>query len=128
MDALARENDQKTKENDQKNKAEKFLWYFEDRLRLIQTIGAGKDQIRFNLYPLAEYLAGLHVVESTGGNAQAWQRFLNRANHLAQTSHPIKDFLLAVRDCCLAKSTKVKVPNFVLDELGKLAGLGLHTS
>lgn len=35
----------------------------------------------------------------------------------------IQGFLLAVRDCCQAKGTETKVPNFVTEELGKRAGL-----
>jgi HEAT repeat protein len=36
--------------------AEALLSYLENRLRLIQTVGAGRNQIRFALDPLAEYL------------------------------------------------------------------------
>jgi len=35
----------------------------------------------------------------------------------------IQGFLLAVRDCCLAKGAEAKVPDFVAVELGKRAGL-----
>jgi HEAT repeat protein len=42
---------------------EAMLTYLENQLRLIQTWGAGRDHIRFMLDPLAEYLAGLHVLD-----------------------------------------------------------------
>jgi hypothetical protein len=35
----------------------------------------------------------------------------------------IKEFLLAVRDCCLAKGSDMKVPNFLSDELANRAGV-----
>jgi hypothetical protein len=47
---------------------EMLLEYFENRLRLIQTVGAGRDQIRFNLDPLAEYLASLYLLDLSSRN------------------------------------------------------------
>ena len=45
------------------------LDYLINRLRVIQVTGAAEDRIRFVLDPLAEYLAGLQVVEENqGGN------------------------------------------------------------
>ena len=52
---ITRENALITLDN---NDAEDCLEYLEYRLHLIQTIGAAKDEIRFVLDPLAEYLAG----------------------------------------------------------------------
>jgi len=48
--------------------AEVMLTYLENRLRLIQTWGAGRNEICFTLDPLAEYLAGLHVLDQYGDN------------------------------------------------------------
>jgi hypothetical protein len=52
------------------------LQYLEDRLRLIQTIDPAQDQIRFALDPLAEYLAGLQLLEHYGKNQGQWRKFL----------------------------------------------------
>jgi hypothetical protein len=41
----------------------------------VQVIGAGRDRVKFALDPLAEYLAGLYVVEHYGGNEQLWRDF-----------------------------------------------------
>ena len=60
--------------------AEALLTYLEDRLRLIETSGAGRNHIRFMLDPLAEYLAGLHILDQYGDNADAWRQFLTRAD------------------------------------------------
>ncbi|HEY9599120.1 MAG TPA: PBS lyase, partial [Cyanophyceae cyanobacterium] len=99
------------------------LKYLEDRLRLIQTIGPALDQIRFALDPLAEYLAGLHLVERYGNNKGEWRKFLAQSDKMPGTPAAIQGFLLAVLDCCLAKGTQANVPDFVTVELGKRAGL-----
>jgi HEAT repeat protein len=103
--------------------AENRLKYLEDRLRLIQTIGPAQDQIRFALDPLAEYLAALHLLEDYGKNQGAWRKFLSQVTTIPGSPTAIQGFLLAVRDCCLAKGAQSKVPDFVAQELEKRAGL-----
>jgi HEAT repeat protein len=103
--------------------AEACLKYLETRLRVIQTIGPGQDQMRFSLDPLAEYLAALHLLSIYGQDEQLWQQFLQAAPTMPDAPESIKGFLLAVRDCCLAKGKAAKVPDFVAEELGKLAGV-----
>ncbi len=113
-------------EDDRKD-AEACLEYFEKHLHLIQRVGYDKNQIRFALDPLAEYLAGLYLVENDGkDNEESWSRFLARVENKPGDHEDIKGFLLAVRDCCLAKGSEAKVPGFVAEELGKLAGLELE--
>lgn len=107
--------------------AEARLKYLEDRLRLIQTIGPALDQIRFALDPLAEYLAGLQLLEHYGKDRGQWRKFLTQAAARPGAPATIQGFLLAVRDCCLAKGSDAKVPDFVAQELGKQAGLALPT-
>jgi HEAT repeat protein len=103
--------------------AEARLKYLEDRLRLIQTIGPAQDQIRFALDPLAEYLAGLQLLEHYGKNQGQWRKFLAQGVAMPGAAAAIQGFLLAVRDCCLAKGAQAKVPDFVAVELGKRPGL-----
>jgi len=103
--------------------AEERLKYLEDRLRLVQTIGAGRDRVRFCLDPLAEYLAALRCVEHFGTDAQAWRRFLDSSDLSPGAPEMIRGFLLAVRDCCIARGQEFGVPNFVFGELSKRAGL-----
>ena len=102
--------------------AETRLQYLEDRLRLIQTIGPAKDRIRFALDPLAEYLAGLQLLEVWGDNRGQWRKFLAQGATLPGTPATIQGFLLAVLDCCLAKGTETQVPDFVTQELEKRVG------
>ena len=95
--------------------AEARLGYLVHRLRVIQVTGAAEDRIRFALDPLAEYLAGMVVVEENRGNKQRWERFFQRADRMTGAPESIRGFLLAVRDCCLASMGAV--PDFVPDEL-----------
>jgi len=80
--------------------ADNRLYYLEAKLRLIQTAGSGKDRIRFSLDPVAEYLAGLHLVELYGKNESRWIDFLDKAE-ATQTLDSIQSFLLAVQECYL---------------------------
>jgi HEAT repeat protein len=104
--------------------ANRRLDYLKDRLRLVRTIGPAKDQIRFALDPLAEYLAGLHLVEDHGAAEEKWRAFLQRGEATPGGTVGIKGFLLAVRDCCSARGEQAGVPAWVPERLGTLADLG----
>jgi HEAT repeat protein len=95
------------------------LNYLEDKLRLIQTVGSAKDKIKFSLDPVAEYLAGLYLVEQYGKDDQKWQNFLQDADNQAGSPDAIKGFLLAVRDCYLAKLESAKPTDFLPQEIAK---------
>jgi len=106
------------------SESETLLRYLENRLRLIQTVGAGRDRIRFSLDTLAEYLAGLYLVDRYVDDETAWRDFIHHADGLPGAPGSIQGFLLAVRDCCLtARGTEARVPDFVAEELGTRAGL-----
>lgn len=108
-------------END--DKPEVILSYLEDRLRLVQTIGSGRDQIKFALDPLAECLAGLYLVDHYNEKAEKWRDFFEHSGKLSGGPGPTKSFLLAVKDCCMAKGNETKLPNFVLGELDRRINL-----
>lgn len=97
-----------------------LLKYLEERLKLIQPSGVDQRRVRFSLDPLAEYLAGLLVVSEFREDETKWQSFLNRATKQHGASTSTKDFLLAVRDCCLARVDEFTVPSFVVVELERL--------
>jgi HEAT repeat protein len=99
----------------QSDAVEARLAYLESGLRVVQTIGAGRDRIRFTLDPLAEYLAALQVMENSGGDEQSWWRLLGET--ACVDFETIKGFLLALIDCCQTKGNDVKVPDSVLREL-----------
>lgn len=102
------------------------LKYLEDRLALILTVPPTKAKFRFKLDPLAEYLAGLYLIELYNKDEQAWQSFLSEARNKPSILQEIRGFLLAVRDCCVARAKELKIPCFVVRELGKLADLDLE--
>ncbi len=107
----------------EETETESHLQYLENRLRLIQTIEPG-NKIRLVLDPLAEYLAALYLVNSYCNSEEEWKKFLTTVDDGTKGSlDAIKGFLLAVRDCCLAKQNEAKIPDFVPVELGKKAGL-----
>ena len=107
-----------------KESAKKRLKYLEERLALIRIVPPAKAKIRFALDPLAEYLAGLHLVELCGENEQKWRSFLDEARNKSSTLE-IRGLLLAVRDCCIAKSD-IKVPTFIIEDLAALTNLDLE--
>ena len=97
--------------------------YLEQKLRLVQVIGAGRDQVKFALDPLAEYLAGLYVAEQRRDDERLWREFLAKADAVSGAPDAIEGFLLAVRDCCLKRGAELSVPSFVAAELASRAGL-----
>ncbi|OLE64882.1 MAG: hypothetical protein AUI36_08680 [Cyanobacteria bacterium 13_1_40CM_2_61_4] len=93
---------------------EELLAYLEDRLRLINISGPEKNQIRFGLDPLAEYLAALYIVDSYGNARDFWQEFLIKADSVPEQS---REFLFAVRDCCLARPMNEEVRCYAVTEI-----------
>lgn len=111
-------------DEDEKDKAKVRLKYLENRLRLIRTKEPGY-KVLFDLDPLAEYLAGLYLVDCYGEDEQKWCEFLTEADSKPGAPEAIQGFLLAVRDCYLAKVPDAKVTDFVPEELGRRADLDL---
>jgi len=110
------------------NGAKTTLEYMEDKLHLVETIGAARDRVRFALDPLAEYMAGLQVLETNASNRDAWREFLAQADAMPGAPEGVKGFLLAVRDCCQSpKGAELQVLEFVADELGERCGLSAES-
>jgi hypothetical protein len=103
--------------------AEKLLQDLEKRLRLIRTTGAGDDHLRFTLDPLAEYLAGLYLVERCSNHEELWQDFMQHATTQPGAPDTIKGFLVAIYECCVAKGNEYRIPAWVKDTLAQQAGL-----
>jgi hypothetical protein len=99
-----------------------LLNYLEEHLQLIQHKG---DNISFMLDPLAEYLAGLRLVDIYGQTESQWREFLSSIS--THSELPITGFLRAVRDCCQTPASEAKkpgfepkVPDFVVEHLNEL--------
>ena len=121
--AMARNNAKaRNKSGTEAADGESRLRYLEDRLRLIEPADRSGNRIKFALDPLAEYLAGLHAVDTyKESRNDYWEQFLKRAAAMPGPPETTSGFLLAVRDCCLA-SSDVKVPGPIIEELGKHSG------
>ena len=94
-----------------------LITYLQGSLRVVQTVGAGQDRIRFTLDPLAEYLAALHKMEGLAHDEDGWRELIARADDSPGESEAIRGFLLALHDCCVTRGADVGVPRFVVTEL-----------
>lgn len=99
------------------------LNHLEKHLRVLQAVGPAQEQLQFALDPLAEYLAGLHLVTLYGSDRLQWRQWLTQADRMPGAPESTRGFLLAVRDCCLARSTLVNLPEFLLQELDRRTGM-----
>ncbi|MEG4276798.1 HEAT repeat domain-containing protein [Microcoleus sp. MON1_C1] len=90
--------------------------YLQEKLHLIQTNVPSKENVRFVLDPVAEYLAGLHLVDIYGEDESKWRDFLIDAD-FQNSPEAIKGFMLAVRDCYLAKIPGAKDTDFLPQEI-----------
>ena len=97
--------------------------YLEQKLHLVETIGVARDRVRFALDPLAEYLAGLYLVEQYRDNEGSWRDILAKADDALDAPNAIKGFLLALGDCCIVKGPDHHVPAFVAEELTRRASM-----
>jgi hypothetical protein len=104
------------------DQAETHLCYLEERLLLIQTIGASKDQIRFSLDPLAEYLAALRLLELYDGSEEKWLQFLSVAEGKTGGLASMAGFLSAVQDCWLTKGKPAWMMPKAVETMTRLQG------
>jgi hypothetical protein len=102
------------------NDSEERLNYLEHRLRVIETIPPAYDKVKYTLDPLAEYLAGLHLIQCYKDNEAAWQEFLNKIRITTSEHKAIGGFVVALRDCLAIKGQEQEVPKFVETELRQL--------
>ncbi|MEZ2278868.1 MAG: HEAT repeat domain-containing protein [Microcoleus sp.] len=96
--------------------AEQRLNYLEEKLHLLQTNLPSQENVRFVLDPVAEYLAGLHLVENYDNNESKWRDFLIDAD-FQNAPEAIKGFMFAVRDCYLAKIPDAKDTDFLPQQI-----------
>jgi hypothetical protein len=99
------------------------LNYLKDKLKLVETTPF-EDRVRFKIDPLAEYLAGMQLVEENKDEEGKWLRFLNTVSPRAVSAESIKGFLLAVLDCCMREDVRDAVPRFVIEELANMTRTG----
>jgi urea transport system substrate-binding protein len=98
------------------NNNNKLLDYFEKRLGIIQAIGIDYSGVKFTIDPLAEYLAGLYVINKYKADDSRWSELLKSIKEKSK-NEDIKGFILALRDCCLTKGQDEGIPSFVLKRI-----------
>ncbi|ACC85059.1 SUMF1/EgtB/PvdO family nonheme iron enzyme [Nostoc punctiforme] len=103
------------------NEIDSRLDYLQTTLNILLKIEP--DKVKINLDPLAEYLAGLYLVQQYKDNAEAWQKLLNDIDEKSENLEKIKGFLLALWDCCEFKKNEFKIPDLVFQGLLKRANL-----
>lgn len=94
-----------------------LLQYLETQLNVIRTVGAAEIDIQFMLDPIAEYMASWHLVSLCAGDRKSWSQALADLDGAPGAPAAIRDFLVALRDCCLARRTEFSVPAGVIAEL-----------
>lgn len=104
--------------------AELRLIYLQKRLRVVQSIEPG-DRIRCVPDPLAEYLCGIQILEANSDNLDSWNELFRLVDEQPGTPESIRGFLLALRDCCIAKLKESPLRNFLDDELATRIGQDL---
>jgi HEAT repeat protein len=93
-----------------------LLDYLETRLQLVRTIPPAETYIEFSLDPLAEYLAGLWLLQRLGSDHE-WSAFLKAVDEAASKADSRTDFLAAVWDCCTHGRENFRGSESVLEEL-----------
>jgi hypothetical protein len=76
-----------------------LLELLEKRLRLVRAIPPAETHIEFVLDPIAEYLAGIWLVQLFQSDKE-WMDFLDQADRAESSPESVSAFLAAVLDCC----------------------------
>jgi HEAT repeat protein len=109
-----------------REQVDQTLGYLEKKLHLLESVkkSPGDDRVLMTLDPLAEYLAARHLVESYRNDDKKWYWFFEQAKQKSKDPAGIKDFLMAVQDCCrtIGIEEPYNVPPWVHTELAKLTG------
>ena len=98
------------------------LKYLQKPLSMIQAVAATGSRYRFTLELLAEYFAAMHLIETRGNDEASWREFLQQADGIPGAPAAVRDFLQALRNCCLIATRQV--PGFLLDELSSRINAG----
>ncbi|MBZ4397226.1 hypothetical protein [Myxococcus sp. AS-1-15] len=90
--------------------AEKKLTFSVEQLGLVQSTGMSRDQVRFAIDPLAEYLAALALIQRCGANESAWTTALKPLDSALRQGGG-QAFVQVLVDCCgteFAKAVPLK--------------------
>jgi hypothetical protein len=105
---------------------ERMISHLQNRLIIIQPVGPDHEGIRFTIDPLAEYLAGFHLISIYGDDTEKWSNFIKDVEVKGNASVGAFGFLRALRDCCLAKGRK-ELPITLPERIASIAGIHIPT-
>ena len=91
------------------------LTYMSEKLGLVRFVGHSFNRVRITLDPLAEYLAGLYLLERYGPDESKWKSFLAEVEKKGNSGESCEGFLLAVINCIQSEGEQYDVPEFVAE-------------
>jgi len=95
------------------------LLYLRENLRLIQFVGAENNRYRISFDPLAEYLAGLHLVDFHQNDPTFWNDFFQHASIVTNESD-CAGFLGALKECFEVKADRSVASQKVIEQISEL--------
>jgi hypothetical protein len=98
------------------------LEYVEKQLNIVRTVGAAELDVQFLIEPIAEYLAGLHAVELCGNDSASWNRLFEDMDGALNEPESIRDWVVALRDCCLARQKQWNLTETLKELERRIAG------
>jgi HEAT repeat protein len=95
-----------------------LLDYLELRLQLVRTIPPAQSYIEFSFDLIADYLAGMWLVQVLKNDEQ-WLEFLDAVDRREDKTEPepVVAFLVAVLECCIHNKTEFKASRSILERL-----------
>jgi HEAT repeat protein len=99
--------------------SESSLKYLQDKLRIIQLIRPSEIQVKFTLDPLAEYLAGLHIVDIFKDSEEEWNKFFETVDRFPLDE--IQGFLLATNECVQVRMGENIIPQSAIENLHNIS-------
>jgi hypothetical protein len=105
------------------------LDYYAQGLGVLRYAAAGKETLRFALDPVAEYMAGLHLLDLFGGDEDLWRPFMERVERsVAESPNEDWSFLSALLSCCKAVGQRAGVSEEVITKLEKFTQVYLKAA
>lgn len=103
------------------NDSDSKLKYFQDKLRIIQIVSPAEVQVKFTLDPLAEYLAGMYVVETFKDDEEKWDGLFKTVDKFPLDE--VQGFLLATNEYLQVYLGEVIIPQAVVENLRTLCSI-----
>lgn len=108
----------------EKDQIRKLLEYLEEKLTIVRLDQVDGKNLRFNLDPLAEYLASIYIVRSNTNDEEKWQKFIEEMDEKVDSDfEQTQGFITALRECCERVGKPLGTPDWVINSLGNKINL-----